>query len=287
MRCAKAAGANLRASRRSPTRRAERRSPTRTRPRRSGAPARRRTRTRRRRAVRSIVDSSRLRREHLVPRLEGASAIGAEPIGPAAVLARWRLGDGAAWTLACNLGAERCALVRPAGAGDLRTANAGEALANGSTGRTRDRRVPGAVPWMRRSASLRAKPASRTTGSIRRRAAARRDRPVAQHPVGARLPAASAADVAESRARLRKATSGKDICHRDGRQADRVGGLVADKDRARRAVARDRRDERDHRPGTRRRGSRAADVRARLSSPARRGPRDHARGRAAALRHVR
>jgi maltooligosyltrehalose trehalohydrolase len=56
-----------------------------------------------------------LRAEHLVPRLKGASAISAEAIGPLAVLARWRLGDGATWTLASNLGAQRCGLATPAG----------------------------------------------------------------------------------------------------------------------------------------------------------------------------
>jgi maltooligosyltrehalose trehalohydrolase len=45
-----------------------------------------------------------LRRTHLVPRLEGARSLGAAAIGPAAVLARWRLGDGAVLTLAVNLG---------------------------------------------------------------------------------------------------------------------------------------------------------------------------------------
>jgi malto-oligosyltrehalose trehalohydrolase len=56
-----------------------------------------------------------LRRAHLVPRLDGAKAHGAQPIGEAAVLAQWRLGDGAVWTLVCNLGAEPCPLARPAG----------------------------------------------------------------------------------------------------------------------------------------------------------------------------
>jgi maltooligosyltrehalose trehalohydrolase len=56
-----------------------------------------------------------LRAEHLVPRLGGATAISAEAIGPLAVLARWRLGDGTTWTLASNLGPQRCDLSRPAG----------------------------------------------------------------------------------------------------------------------------------------------------------------------------
>ena len=56
-----------------------------------------------------------LRRAHLVPRLEGAKAMDARPIGPGAVLARWRLGDGALWTLAANLAAQPCALAQPRG----------------------------------------------------------------------------------------------------------------------------------------------------------------------------
>lgn len=47
-----------------------------------------------------------LRREAIVPRLAGAAAIGAEAIGPKAVIARWRLADGARLTLAVNLGLE-------------------------------------------------------------------------------------------------------------------------------------------------------------------------------------
>jgi malto-oligosyltrehalose trehalohydrolase len=56
-----------------------------------------------------------LRREHLVPRLPGAKSIGEEAIGEAAVLARWRLGDGAIWSIAANLGRAPCPLETPAG----------------------------------------------------------------------------------------------------------------------------------------------------------------------------
>jgi maltooligosyltrehalose trehalohydrolase len=56
-----------------------------------------------------------LRRKHLVPRLCGAKAIGAEVIGPAAVSASWRLGDGATYAIATNLGGEPCAFRPPAG----------------------------------------------------------------------------------------------------------------------------------------------------------------------------
>jgi len=47
-----------------------------------------------------------LRHREIVPRLEGAVAEGAEAVGPAAVIARWRMGDGARLTLATNLGAQ-------------------------------------------------------------------------------------------------------------------------------------------------------------------------------------
>src|SRR5262249_13348313 len=56
-----------------------------------------------------------LRRQHITPRLKGARALGADDIGPAAVVARWRMGDGAALTLACNLGADPCPFARPPG----------------------------------------------------------------------------------------------------------------------------------------------------------------------------
>jgi maltooligosyltrehalose trehalohydrolase len=64
-----------------------------------------------------------LRRDLIVPHLAGAKALGAEAIGPSAVTARWRLGNGAVLTLASNLGAEPCALVRPAGAMIFATSN--------------------------------------------------------------------------------------------------------------------------------------------------------------------
>jgi maltooligosyltrehalose trehalohydrolase len=56
-----------------------------------------------------------VRRAELVPRLAGARAIGAKAIGPAAVLARWRLNDGAVLTLAANLGETAARLSAPAG----------------------------------------------------------------------------------------------------------------------------------------------------------------------------
>jgi malto-oligosyltrehalose trehalohydrolase len=46
----------------------------------------------------------RLRSTEIVPRLEDASALDARAVGSAAVLARWRMGDGAVLVIACNLG---------------------------------------------------------------------------------------------------------------------------------------------------------------------------------------
>jgi malto-oligosyltrehalose trehalohydrolase len=63
-----------------------------------------------------------LRASAIVPRLDGARAIAAEPIGPKAVLARWRLGDGTLLTLASNLAADPISL--DAVAGQLLFANA-------------------------------------------------------------------------------------------------------------------------------------------------------------------
>ena len=49
-----------------------------------------------------------LRAEYLVPFLKRTQAVRAEALGPYAVAATWRLGNGASWTLACNLGGESC-----------------------------------------------------------------------------------------------------------------------------------------------------------------------------------
>jgi maltooligosyltrehalose trehalohydrolase len=68
-----------------------------------------------------------VRRDRIVPRLDGARALGAEVIGEAAVLARWRMSDGAILTIAVNLAASECPLSAPSG----------ELLfANGQTGGT-------------------------------------------------------------------------------------------------------------------------------------------------------
>jgi len=51
-----------------------------------------------------------LRRNEIVPRLDGARALDAHAVGPAAVLARWRMADGAILVLASNLAAEAAAI---------------------------------------------------------------------------------------------------------------------------------------------------------------------------------
>jgi maltooligosyltrehalose trehalohydrolase len=47
-----------------------------------------------------------LRRTHIAPRLDGAVGLGADAVGPAAVRAVWRLGDGCVLQALCNLGRE-------------------------------------------------------------------------------------------------------------------------------------------------------------------------------------
>ena len=51
-----------------------------------------------------------LRREHIVPRLEGARSLGAEAVGPSAVIARWHMGDGSVLTIATNLGPDEVSI---------------------------------------------------------------------------------------------------------------------------------------------------------------------------------
>lgn len=51
-----------------------------------------------------------LRRSEIVPRLDGACALDAGAVASAAVLARWRMGDGAILTLASNFSAEPAAM---------------------------------------------------------------------------------------------------------------------------------------------------------------------------------
>jgi maltooligosyltrehalose trehalohydrolase len=62
-----------------------------------------------------------LRRSHITPRLPGAAAIGATVIGPAALGAHWRMGDGSTLSIVVNLGETDVAamldkVIAPAGA---------------------------------------------------------------------------------------------------------------------------------------------------------------------------
>ena len=67
-----------------------------------------------------------LRRAYIIPRLIGARATDANAIGEAAVVARWRMGDGVTLTLACNL-AGQAAEIEPL-AGEILFATSDPAL---------------------------------------------------------------------------------------------------------------------------------------------------------------
>jgi maltooligosyltrehalose trehalohydrolase len=54
-----------------------------------------------------------LRRTHVTPRLDGAVALGSDPLGAAAVRATWRLGDGTVLQALCNLGEEAVRVPTP------------------------------------------------------------------------------------------------------------------------------------------------------------------------------
>jgi maltooligosyltrehalose trehalohydrolase len=56
-----------------------------------------------------------LRRTEIVPRLAGARALDAAPIGPAAVVAQWRMADGRVLTIATNLASRPVQLRTPEG----------------------------------------------------------------------------------------------------------------------------------------------------------------------------
>lgn len=56
-----------------------------------------------------------IRRTAIVPRLVGARSLEAEAVGPKAVVARWRMGDGAVLTMATNLAAAEVAVDPPRG----------------------------------------------------------------------------------------------------------------------------------------------------------------------------
>jgi maltooligosyltrehalose trehalohydrolase len=60
-----------------------------------------------------IRDLLALRHRHIIPRLKGARAEGAEALGEKAVIAHWRMGGGGLLTIACNLGGEAVAAPLP------------------------------------------------------------------------------------------------------------------------------------------------------------------------------
>lgn len=56
-----------------------------------------------------------IRHRYIIPRIPGCGSEGAEVIGPKAVLARWRMGDGTGLTIATNLDARPVPIERPSG----------------------------------------------------------------------------------------------------------------------------------------------------------------------------
>jgi malto-oligosyltrehalose trehalohydrolase len=71
-----------------------------------------------------------VRRQHIMPRLGSATAIEAEAVGPAAVIAQWQLGGAVLW-LAANLGPEPCMAHQPGGRLIFETAGGAAALRSG------------------------------------------------------------------------------------------------------------------------------------------------------------
>lgn len=63
----------------------------------------------------------RLRHELVIPRLAGTKSLDASVLGPLAVLARWRMGDGTVLAIGVNLGDSSVALARPTGRPVLET----------------------------------------------------------------------------------------------------------------------------------------------------------------------
>jgi maltooligosyltrehalose trehalohydrolase len=56
-----------------------------------------------------------LRTAMIIPRLDGTRALTASAVGPKAVVARWRMGDGAVLTVASNLDPAAVPIDQPAG----------------------------------------------------------------------------------------------------------------------------------------------------------------------------
>ena len=84
-----------------------------------------------------------LRCEHIVPRLEGARSLGADAVGPAAVVARWRMDDGAVLAIAVNLAADAVPIAehRSRLRGHVIHATAGSDAADASE-------LPGRTTWV-------------------------------------------------------------------------------------------------------------------------------------------
>lgn len=61
-----------------------------------------------------VEDMITARHAHVIPRLDGAVSLGAQAVSEHAVVARWRMGDGAVLTLAANFGTEPCPAELPA-----------------------------------------------------------------------------------------------------------------------------------------------------------------------------
>jgi malto-oligosyltrehalose trehalohydrolase len=70
-----------------------------------------------------------LRHDAIVPRLPGAKTLDSQVLGPAAVLVRWRMGDGAILAMAANLASEPAAITPPGGT--LLFATSDKAIAGG------------------------------------------------------------------------------------------------------------------------------------------------------------
>jgi malto-oligosyltrehalose trehalohydrolase len=71
-----------------------------------------------------------IRHEAIVPRLRGARTLDSKVLGPAAVLVRWRMGDGATLAMAANLGSEATPVMAPRG--ELLFATSENAIASGT-----------------------------------------------------------------------------------------------------------------------------------------------------------
>ncbi|MFC3110120.1 malto-oligosyltrehalose trehalohydrolase [Undibacterium arcticum] len=82
-----------------------------------------------------LVELLAIRHAHIIPRLQHARALHAQVIGPAAVVARWRMGDDTVLAIAINLGAQAVALdtfMPPAGVDVLfASPGAADALVHG------------------------------------------------------------------------------------------------------------------------------------------------------------